>query len=417
VVLISTGIAIFSILCINKSIDFDEKGDDGMGVGNIEVSDLDDFIIKCDKFGGVEHPNAAEYISDFSLKFKTYVDKNLDPFSNEYYQSQIDLYQEISGRSLNQQDGEQAPVNVSVNSEAVNPYNSSDINFISKHSRTVLAALYMANLPRGAKVLDMGSGWGLSSELIAFCGASVTCVDINPLFIELNRQRAKRLNLPIVAKLYEFDVYIDEQKYDLIFFYESLHHAIKPWETIKHISKLLNASGKIAFAAEPVNDIFWPNWGLRLDPLSVYCIRKFGWFESGWSESFIIRAFKHAGMDLTLYPFIGLNNGQVGIATLASEGLMQQVYDPSNQQHEQHQSLLQHYDIFCQQYQSREQQHNVVCQQYQSLEQQHNVVCQQYQSLEQQHNALVLTHSRFLTSKLYRFIALIRRVIIFFRRG
>jgi len=38
------------------------------------------------------------------------------------------------------------------------------------------------------------------------------------------------------------------------------------------------------------------NWGLRLDPLSVYCIHKFGWFESGWSADFLTAAFQRAGL-------------------------------------------------------------------------------------------------------------------------
>ncbi|MBU6296156.1 MAG: methyltransferase domain-containing protein, partial [Planctomycetes bacterium] len=48
-----------------------------------------------------------------------------------------------------------------------------------------------ANLPPGASILDMGCGWGLSSEAMAFSGASVTAVDINPQFVELIEKRAK----------------------------------------------------------------------------------------------------------------------------------------------------------------------------------------------------------------------------------
>ncbi|MGF1570733.1 MAG: class I SAM-dependent methyltransferase [Nodosilinea sp.] len=292
-----------------------------MGAGKIHTSKLDNFVKECDNLGGPENPNARNYLLDFYLKFDTKVDQNLDPFSNDYYQSQIDLYKEISGRSIDQSTWEQAPVEVEKSIFGVNPYGSNDINFISKHSRAVLTTLYLANLPPSGKILDMGSGWGLSSEIIAFCGGHVTCVDINPLFIELNKRRITRLNLPVEIKLSNFDSYEDDQKYDLVLFYESLHHSVKPWETIKHISKFVNSNGKVAFAGEPINKLFWKNWGLRLDPLSVYCIRKFGWFESGWSKKFISKAFEYAGLKLILYPGVGLNHGYIGIATKSSEHL------------------------------------------------------------------------------------------------
>ena len=32
----------------------------------------------------------------------------------------------------------------------------------------------------------------------------------------------------------------------------------------------------------------WPSWGLRVDQESLYCTRKFGWFESGWTDTFIM---------------------------------------------------------------------------------------------------------------------------------
>lgn len=292
-----------------------------MGIGRVNTSELDSFIKEVDTLGGFDSAKTIEYLSDFSLAFKTKVDESLDPFSEDYYNCQIALYKELSGRELEQETGEQNTIDVEGHARGVNPYNSRDINFIAKHARAVLTAIYMANLPSGASVLDMGSGWGLSSELMAFCGANVTSVDINPLFVSLNQKRASRLGLPICARLSEFDTYADEKKYDLVFFYECLHHAVRPWETLKHISQFVAPSGKIAFSGEPINNIFWKTWGLRLDAFSIYCIRKFGWFESGWSAKFLIQAFSYAGFSLKLYPHVGLDNGLVGLATRTSEDL------------------------------------------------------------------------------------------------
>ena len=201
------------------------------------------------------------------------------------------------------------------NVDAPNPYGSNDVGFIAKHAHAVLAAVMASDLPAGASILDMGSGWGLSSEVMAFCGAKVTPVDINPDFVELNRRRAARLGLTSMTPIHSaFDTFETDSRFDLILFYECLHHSVRPWETLARVAPFVNPGGKIAFAGEPINDA-WPTWGLRRDPLSVYCIRKFGWFESGWSASFITRAFERAGFTLNLIPGIGLDGGLIGVAT------------------------------------------------------------------------------------------------------
>lgn len=351
-----------------------------MGVGKVSTAELDKFVEEIDGLGGPSSCQAVDYLSDFSLAFKTKVDESLDPFSDGYYNCQLNLYRELSGRELDQETGEQTAIDVEAHSLGVNPYNSRDINFIAKHARAVLTAIYMANLPSNASVLDMGSGWGLSSEVMAFCGANVTSVDINPLFVELNQKRAARLSFPICSRLSEFDTYTDDNKYDLVFFYECLHHAVRPWETLKHISQFVAPSGKIAFAGEPINDIFWKNWGLRLDALSIYCIRKFGWFESGWSEKFLLQAFSYAGFSLNLYPHVGLDNGLVGLATRTSD--CQNSGDFFNLDITKPTLSL--------------------SSQYLGLLEKHHVLGQQYQGLNQK-------YSQLLSSNLYKIITLLKK--------
>jgi len=80
------------------------------------------------------------------------------------------------------------------------------------------------------------------------------------------------------------------------------------------LPNFLKPNGKITFAGEPINS-WWKSWGMRLDFLSVYCIRKFGWFENGWTKEFISECFNRVGFNLTLLPHIGLRNGIIGVAT------------------------------------------------------------------------------------------------------
>jgi hypothetical protein len=80
------------------------------------------------------------------------------------------------------------------------------------------------------------------------------------------------------------------------------------------VNEFLKPDGKVFFAGEPINELWWKNWGLRLDACSIYCIRKHGWFESGWSEPFLHHMFDRLGWHLTLHKGVGLDGGAVGVA-------------------------------------------------------------------------------------------------------
>lgn len=289
-----------------------------MGVGRVSVDDLSDFVAECDALGGITDQRVIDYAADFSLVYKSAINERLDPFGDEYFNQQIALYSEIAGREIDQSSNEMTPLDVAVHAAAANPYNSGDLTFLTKHVRAVATAMLVAKLPSRADVLDIGSGWGLSSEIIAFCGGAVTSIDINPLFVDLTTRRSRRLNLPIDAHQANFDSFEVDKKFDVAFFYECLHHALRPWIVIENAGRHLKYGGKIVFSGEPIYN-YWKNWGLRVDALSVYCIRKFGWFESGWSPDFIVSAFRRAGFTLNLVPFLGLENGPVGIAHRTSE--------------------------------------------------------------------------------------------------
>ncbi|MFO7886385.1 MAG: class I SAM-dependent methyltransferase [Desulfobacteraceae bacterium] len=306
-----------------------------MGAGIVHSNDLDDFVTECDRLGGIQSKDAIPFLSDFSLRFSTKIDETIDPFSEAYVNMQIELYKELSNRELKQTTGELTFVDIEQNVSTANPYGSKDINFIAKNAHAVLSSLLVSQVPSHAKILDMGCGWGLSTEMFAFCGAEVSAVDINPSFIELVDRRAKRNGYDVKVYNDQFDTFTSDTLFDLIFFYECLHHSIRPWDTIKRLSGYLAPNGKIAFAGEPITDMFWKNWGVRLDSFSVYCIRKFGWFESGWSEIFIEQCFNQAEFDLYLLPHVGLDSGIIGVARLSGDQESKMTSDP----------ICSHYDL------------------------------------------------------------------------
>ena len=290
---------------------------DDAWLGAVGPDRLDAFVARVDAGGGPGGPAFDALCRIFRYVPVQQVDQDLDPLSEAYGAQMIALYHEIAGRDLDQSTGEMTDFEIERHVVEANPYALRDANFISRHARTVLTTVMVANLPGAPRILDLGCGWGLSTEMLGFTGAEVTAVDINPRFVELVSRRAARRGAKVEVVQSNFDDLALDGLYDFALFYECLHHAVKPWETIAHVARFMKPDGRIAIAGEPIDEYWWRSWGLRLDPLSLYCIRKFGWFESGWSADFIARVFAENGWTLTLIPGIGLDDGPIGVAQRA----------------------------------------------------------------------------------------------------
>lgn len=267
----------------------------------VDAQMLDDFVLSSDRQGGPNSPACNEFWRDFVYVPRMAVDQELDPHGDAYISAQLSLYSEISGRAFNQVQNEQTDFDFTAHVAAVNPYNHPDPSGLAVHLQRLSRAFRFANLSRGSRLLDMGCGWGLSSEVAAYLGLQVSAVDINPFFVDLVNKRAERLGYNIVASVSPFHEYFANNAYDAILFYESLHHALLPWAVIRNLTRYLKPGGSVALAGEPINDYWWKYWGIRLDALSIYCIRKFGWFESGWSLPFITNALNRAGLRTKIY--------------------------------------------------------------------------------------------------------------------
>jgi len=271
---------------------------------------LDDFIETSDKLGGPDHPDTLSYWRDILYVPTTQIDTSLDPDSIQYFRQMEQLYEEISSRTLDQQKNELTHLDVEALVNKESPYAFSPPTERTKHYLRLAKAIASAEFESGAHILDMGCGWGLSSEFLAQLGFKVTAVDINPLFASLVRQRAARLKYDIEVREASFDSFTDTaENYDAIVFYESLHHATSPRTLLMKASAWLKPNGKLVLAGEPIQALYWPNWGLRLDPLSVYCIRKFGWFESGWSKRYLCRTIAASGLLPIVYEHPDTNIG------------------------------------------------------------------------------------------------------------
>lgn len=296
-----------------------------------KASELDRFIEICDELGGWGPKTVERFGDSISLNDKFHVElenpqrDDLDPFSDEYFQNQMSVYAELSCRVFDQATNELLEVDVEQYVANTSP-RIADLTFIAHHISTIAAALQVAGLASGANVLDIGCGTGLSSEIMAFSGANVTAVDINPLYIEIVRRRAARLGLPITASNADIFNYSGSEggDYDAILFFESLHHIPKPWELLQKLSERLKPDGRFIIAGEPISfpsfQNWWRHWGVRRSAEDVYVARKYGWYETGFSEDFLRVMFARAGfaMHTTRLDHSIVGGGRIDIAVRAA---------------------------------------------------------------------------------------------------
>ena len=105
-----------------------------------------------------------------------------------------------------------------------------------------------------------------------------------------------------------------EDKFDAILFFESFHHSFDHFATIAHCRDRLATGGKIVFAAEPITNAFAIPWGVRLDGMSLWSIRKSGWLELGFREDYFIDAMRRSGFRVQKYHYPITDLGTIFVA-------------------------------------------------------------------------------------------------------
>ena len=100
------------------------------------------------------------------------------------------------------------------------------------------------------KILDIGCGGGLVSELLAKINAEVTGIDENIYNIKEAKEHAKKNSLKIAYINQSLDLFFkkNKKKFDLILCLEVLEHVDNVEETLKKISKLMNPGGTLVLS-------------------------------------------------------------------------------------------------------------------------------------------------------------------------
>ncbi len=238
-----------------------------------------------------------------------------DPFSAAYRDYQFKLYEQIAGKPY------------AVSNEAcaflVDPAIATPFPYYTRSFQTVSDQLLMVGLiiktmrlPPGASILEFGPGWGNTTVALARMGYSVTALDIESRFLEVIRGRCAGMPHPPELIAGDFSAAAGLGKsFDAVLFYECFHHCADHHRLLDDLARLVAPGGQAVFAAEPITDIFPMPWGIRTDGESLWAIRRFGWLELGFRESYFRETLRRVGWKVRRHDYDVTPLGTIFVAT------------------------------------------------------------------------------------------------------
>ncbi len=279
------------------------------------LEELDDILMECDQ---------AEQKSDDALRhvFQTFrMDPSphlpADPFSADYFNAQLALYKQLAGRVYTTAN-EETVFDIDAVIDRPFPYSASP-QVAGAHFGAIGLLLRSMHLPPGARVLDVGPGWGNTTMTLAQMGYQVTALDIEPRFCELIRQRCAQVGVDVdVVNADFFWIEGIRDRFDGIVFFESFHHCADHPRLLRALGPALTPDGHVYFGAEPISSDFPVPWGVRMDGESLWAIRRHGWLELGFQPGYFRRALRLAGLYAQSHmsvdlPWINVWDAKVGV--------------------------------------------------------------------------------------------------------
>lgn len=218
-------------------------------------------------------------LSEFSYVIDT--DLPNDPYSREYYDAQMDLYRAIAGKqysSANERsyiDSKNTPF----------PYYTRSAGTVGDQLIAQGFLIRSMGLPPGSRIVEFGPGWGNTTMHLCQMGYAVTAVEIEPAFADMIRYRADQLRQTVELVNCDMLEFRPQEKYDAALFFESFHHCSDHLMMLGNLKNIIKETGLVCFASEPITRFPHP-WGLRLDGMSVWSIRSFGWLELGFDTDY-----------------------------------------------------------------------------------------------------------------------------------
>ena len=235
--------------------------------------------------------------------------EGLDPYSTEYASQQVRLWQAIAGVDRPYEpeiDEKEVPVDHADPIRFPAYFMRRDADAVRSASDHILAhgmILKHSALKPGDCALEYGAGFGQIALSLARLGVDVHTVDISKTFCEFVRQQAEHFQVPLTPHHGFFgDNPMPDLRYQLIWFYESFHHCLDWQRLLARLKDMLAPGGRVLLCGEPMAvrqyaAVPYP-WGVRLHSEVVATIRRFRWFELGFTEDFLFEIFHRAGFSI-----------------------------------------------------------------------------------------------------------------------
>jgi 2-polyprenyl-3-methyl-5-hydroxy-6-metoxy-1,4-benzoquinol methylase len=170
--------------------------------------------------------------------------------------------------------------------EATKPFGWCPTHFVEW--ATVATMLEAIALPRGATVLDIGSGSGWTSLFLAEAGYVVTGYDLVPANVELARERAARWGSSARFEVGDMEALpAASQPVDAVLLFDALHHSGRQAAALESIAARLRPGGWLLVGE--------PTWLHRFSPEARATRRDLGWMERGLSLRTLRRDLAAAG--------------------------------------------------------------------------------------------------------------------------
>jgi 2-polyprenyl-3-methyl-5-hydroxy-6-metoxy-1,4-benzoquinol methylase len=237
-----------------------------------------------------------------------------DPYSEEYQFAQFELYRMVSGRTTYEAAvNEHTPFDLEAMKYRPFPYYTHSTATVSEQLIMQGWMIRHLGIDPPAKLVEFGPGWGNTTLHLAMMGYDVTAVEVGAAFIQLLQHRTAQAHVSVNLVQSDMLKFAPTEKYDLALFFESFHHCSNHLQMLENLNSIVQPHGKIIFAAEPIAEFPFP-WGLRLDGISAWSIRKSGWLELGFDTSYFIRTLLRFGWASKRMTFPGINGADVIIA-------------------------------------------------------------------------------------------------------
>lgn len=222
-------------------------------------------------------------------------DGGLDPHSPAYRERELRIYEWISGRHY-EPANEVTTLDVRDAARRPYPYFTRSAAAVGNQLMAIGFLIKALDVPPGGRILELGAGWGNLTVALARTGYDVVAIDVASDFLSVVGERASQEACSVRLVRGDFSAVCElDETFDAVVFFESFHHCLDHAALVRELDRVVRAGGRIVFGAEPIFEDFEVPWGMRLDGESLWAIRRNGWLELGFRESYFREMLRRAG--------------------------------------------------------------------------------------------------------------------------